>query len=173
MSLLSGRLIHKYNWSHSDTLRVFDSVNLTHFLVLSDSGRNHDPTKSPAQALLRIDAEVMSAHLGVLDSIEAAISGGFICYHKFRDQIPFYIEVSQAKMINLMACKLPHLEHIFWPSCPMGGQKLRVDFRAFYHITLKHPSDMIWLRIIRICGKKLHRRLANSTFKIRSSIQWS
>ncbi|APA11038.1 predicted protein [Sclerotinia sclerotiorum 1980 UF-70] len=82
-------------------------------MILSDSGRNHDPTKSPAQALLRIDAEVMSAHLGVLDSIEAAISGGFICYHKFRDQIPFYIEVSQAKMINLMACKLPHLEHIF------------------------------------------------------------
>ncbi|CAD6444062.1 c9969007-cbde-484f-a738-ebec87723f9e [Sclerotinia trifoliorum] len=127
----------------------------------------------PAQALLRIGAELVSAHLGVLTPSRLLYPEAlFAITNSVTKSHLIWSISSQGDLFNGFQASSPRAYNL--SSLPgKEGHQLKVNFGAFYHITLRHPSDMIWLRIIRVCGKKLHRRLSNTTFKIRSSIQWS
>ncbi|KAF7899752.1 hypothetical protein EAF00_004088 [Botryotinia globosa] len=75
-----------------------------------------DPTKPSAQALSKCGAEVISADYDIPDSIEAALSGAHAIFSitNFWEQNSLDIEVAQAKTINRIASKLPHLEHYIY-----------------------------------------------------------
>ncbi|KAF7933071.1 uncharacterized protein EAE97_008838 [Botrytis byssoidea] len=81
-----------------------------------------DPTKPFAQALSKCGAEVISADYDIPDSIEAALSGAHAIFAitNFWEQNSLDIEVAQAKTINRIASKLPHLEHYILSSLPDG-----------------------------------------------------
>lgn len=81
-----------------------------------------DPTKPSAQALSKCGAEVISADYDIPDSIQAALSGAHAIFAitNFWEQNSLDIEVAQAKTINQIASKLPHLEHYILSSLPDG-----------------------------------------------------